>query len=189
MNLTILLLAAVTATTAVPTAPAPAVAEPGALPQEPGLSALPAGPAPGVYKWVDREGVTRYDDRASDKAPRMTRDDIEGRRIPDTPTWLGTVPVEIVEEAQLKCQIAREREVAYTSARTLYGRDPGGNVYPLSPAQVQLEVATARRDGDRYCGTQGALNLQAEKRAAQEQERRRAEAAAPKYKVIPVERR
>jgi hypothetical protein len=171
-------------------APAQMVADPAAQAVAvPPPSPVHNGPAPGVYKWIDRQGVTRYDDRSADKAQRLTRADIELRKIPDVPSWLGTVPAETVAEAALRCQIAQEREQAYSTARSLYGRDPSGNVYPLSPAQTQLEIAVARRDGQRYCGERGALNLQAEQRAAREREQRQAEAAAPKFKVIPVERR
>lgn len=103
-----------------------------------------------VYRWVDKDGVVHYDDTQS-AGQKMTREHFEDREIPDQPEWAGAVPRDLVVEVQQRCTHSRERLVNYRSATVIYGRDPSGNVYPLSSSQARLMLTEIQGEIDRYC--------------------------------------
>lgn len=103
-----------------------------------------------VYRWVDKNGIVHYDDTQS-AGEKMTREHFEGRDIPDQPEWTGIVPHAVVVDVQQRCANSRERLGNYRSAPVIYGRDPSGNVYQLSPAQSRLMLTEIQGEIDRYC--------------------------------------
>jgi hypothetical protein len=103
-----------------------------------------------VYRWVDANGVVHYDDTQS-AGQRMTREHFEGREIPEQPEWKGIIPRAVIVEVEQRCANSRERLLNYRSARVIYGRDPSGNTYQLSPAQARLMLAEIQAEIDRYC--------------------------------------
>jgi len=111
---------------------------------------------PGVYKWLDRSGLLHYDD-ASLTEPRLTLDILDARRI--APAQDQGVPKAYVAGIAQRCMATRDRLQNYQAARTLYGRDPSGNVYPMSPTQVALAMGALARDETRYCTPDAAKNL------------------------------
>lgn len=117
------------------------------------LLALPAADAAGVYKWVDHAGIAHYDDQ-SVTSPRLTEDDLDQRRIDPRPQ--NKAPVAFAEQVQQQCVVARVRLDNYRRAGSLYGQDPAGNVYPLSPNQVRLSIAESERDEARFCAAGAA---------------------------------
>lgn len=133
-----------------------------------GLALGPLGAASaaggGVFKWVGRDGVVRYDDQSL-LAERITRATIaRGSVAADA---RATVPEELVEAVARQCSDLQERAAAYGAAQSVYGRDPVGNQYLLSPRQVALEVASLQQQARRYCRPLAAQHLLAELRAAQ----------------------
>lgn len=132
------------------------------------LAALAAATAQaaGVYKWVDRNGVVHYDDTQVVYSQRMTREYMDQRQIAADPGWTGPVPGAFVEEVEKQCSNNRERLGNYQNAKQLFGRDPSGNSYPLTPRQVALMVAETERDAKRYCQPDAARKLYIEKMAA-----------------------
>lgn len=120
-------------------------------------------PAASVFRWVDRNGVVHYDDTNS-AGQRMTREYLDDRVIPDEPEWAGVIPGELIAEVTQRCDNARERLVNYRGARVIYGRDPSGNVYPLSSTQAQLMLAEIQAEADRYCGPDAPRRIHAERR-------------------------
>lgn len=118
----------------------------------------------GVYKWVDRDGVVRYDDQSL-LAERITRATIaRGSVAADA---RATVPEELVLAVAQQCTDLKERATAYREARFVYGRDPAGNQYLFSANQVALEVAGLQQQARRYCRPLAAQHLLAEVRAAE----------------------
>lgn len=111
---------------------------------------------PGVYKWADQHGVLHYDD-ASLTEPRLTLDILDARHIPPAPDQ--GVPQSFAAEVGRRCALTRDRLQNYQGARALYGRDPSGNVYPLSPTQTALAISALGRDQSRYCGPDAARTL------------------------------
>lgn len=128
-----------------------------------GWAALVAAQAAsGVYKWVDRDGVARYDDHSL-LAERLTRATIaRGTVAADAK---ATVPAEIVHAVAQQCLDLKERTGSYAEARVVFGRDPAGNQYRFSANQLALEVATLREQAQRYCRPLAAQYLLAEARA------------------------
>lgn len=127
----------------------------------PALFGTASAQAAGVYKWVDRQGVIRYDDYSL-LAERLTRASIaRGGVAADAK---ATVPAEFVAEVARQCGDLKERAAAYAEARAVYGRDPVGNQYRLSANQVALEVARLRQDSARYCRPLAAQYLLADVR-------------------------
>jgi len=119
----------------------------------------------GVYKWVDRDGVVRYDDQSL-LAERITRATIaRGSVAADA---RATVPEELVAAVARQCADLQERADAYREARFVYGRDPVGNQYLFSDRQVALEVAGLQQQARRYCRPLAAQHLLAELRAAEQ---------------------
>ena len=126
--------------------------------------------AAGVYKWVDRNGIVRYDDHSL-LAERLTRASIaRGAVAADAK---ATVPAEFVEEVAKQCSDLKERSDSYAGAREIFGRDPSGNVYRFSDRQQALEVAYLQQDTYRYCRPLAAqyllMEARAEIRAAEQQ--------------------
>ena len=121
--------------------------------------------SPGVYKWADRNGVLHYDD-ASLTEPRLTLDILDQRRIKPAPDQ--GVPTDYAAEVARRCALTRDRLQNYQGARALYGRDPFGNVHPLTQTQVGLALGALGRDATRYCSPDAArrLYLAARERAA-----------------------
>lgn len=118
----------------------------------------------GVFKWVDRDGVVRYDDQSL-LAERITRATIaRGSVAADA---RATVPEDLVIAVAEQCSDLKERAAAYRDARYVYARDPVGNQYLLSSNQVALEVAGLQQEARRYCRPLAAQYLLAELRAAQ----------------------
>ncbi|MDB5987663.1 MAG: hypothetical protein JWR16_2716 [Nevskia sp.] len=111
---------------------------------------------PGVYKWADRNGVLHYDD-ASLTEPRLTLDILDARRIAPAPDQ--GAPRSFAAEVGRRCALTRDRLQNYQGARALYGRDPFGNVYPLSSTQTALAIGALGRDESRYCGPDAAKKL------------------------------
>lgn len=127
-----------------------------------------------VYRWVDKNGVVHYDDTQS-AGQKMTREHFEDRDIPEQPEWNGVVPRDLVVEVQQRCTNSRERLVNYRAAPVIYGRDPSGNVYQLSPAQARLMLTEIQGEIDRYCADDAPRRIYAERIAdAKEAEARRA---------------
>jgi hypothetical protein len=123
------------------------------------LLAASAAQAAGVYKWVDRGGVTHYDD-LSLLAERLTRAGLAKRTI--TPGETARVPEAFVEAVARQCQDARTRSESTASARSLYARDPAGNAYALSESQAALERARLAHETQRLCRPIAAEKLLAE---------------------------
>lgn len=127
-----------------------------------------------VYRWVDKNGVVHYDDTQS-AGQRMTREHFEDREIPDQPEWTGVIPRAFVVEVEQRCANSRERLVNYRSAPVIYGRDPSGNVYQLSPSQARLMLTEIQGEIDRYCADDAPRRVYAERIAdAKAEEARRA---------------
>lgn len=131
----------------------------------------------GAYKWVDRDGGVHYDD-SSIYAQRLTREYIASRRIPEQPDWVGIVPAAWVAEVELLCSLSRERLSNYRNASTVYGREPGGLVYPMSQNQVGLLIAETERDSRRYCAADAARRYMNERIAAAQAQQTRAKLPA-----------
>lgn len=128
------------------------------------LVAAAAPAAPGVFKWVDKNGVTHYDD-VTTGGERMTREYLDKREIPDQPEWAGAIPGEFVEAVEQRCALNRERLANYRSASALYGRDPSGNTYPLSRTQAKLMIAESQREADYFCRANAARKIYSERQA------------------------
>jgi len=126
------------------------------------LLAASAQAAGGVFRWVDRNGVMRYDDQNL-LAERLTHASIaRGSVAADAK---ATIPAELVAEVAKQCGDLKERSESYAQARAIYGSDPVGNQYRFSPTQVALEVARLREETRRYCRPLAAQYLLAEVRA------------------------
>lgn len=127
------------------------------------------GPAPvlaaGVYKWVDAQGVTHYDDHSVTQGQRLDRAYLDRRKVREVPKWLGMVPAEFAAQVKQRCELARSRRDNYRAAGQLYGRDPGGNVYAYSPTQSQLLLAESERETARYCAADAPQRLYAQRRS------------------------
>jgi len=113
---------------------------------------------PGVYKWADAKGIVHYDDENL-LQPRLTQDILDGRKI--APVESVRVPLEFRAMVVQQCDLIRERVTNYRGARALYGRDPFGNVYLMSPNQVALTIAGLERDQSRVCTHGSAEKLYA----------------------------
>ncbi|MBA4285118.1 MAG: hypothetical protein C0434_06255 [Xanthomonadaceae bacterium] len=135
--------------------------------------------AAAVYKWVDRDGSVHYDDQHR-LEQRLTWDYLNGRQVPARPD--ATTPPAFVAAVAADCRLARERAEVVRAASVIYGSDPVGNVYQLSPRQQLLELKMAERDATRYCAPGAAERLYRELRAERE---RRQQKPAP----IVVEQR
>lgn len=113
------------------------------------LAPLPAAAAGSVYRWTDAQGVVHYDDQ-SRLEQRLTRQSIARKPVPAEAS--ATVPNELVQAVRRRCVDLRERASSVRAAPQLYGTDPAGNRYPLSPRQSALARAEADREEARYCG-------------------------------------
>lgn len=129
-----------------------------------GFAGIAQAAGPGVFRWVDRNGVVHYDDTSSG-AQRMTREYLDDRVIPDQPEWAGVVPGELVAEVGKRCGNARERLANYRAAPEIYGRDPSGNVYRLSVTQAKLMLAEIQTESDYYCRPDAPRRIYAERMA------------------------
>lgn len=139
-----------------------------------GVSWVQMGVAASVYRWVDQNGVVHYDDTQS-AGKKMTREHFEDREIPDQPEWTGVIPSAVIAEVQQRCANSRERIVNYRSTSVIYGRDPSGNVYQLSPMQARLMLTEIQAEADRYCADDAPRRIYAERIAeAKAEEVRRA---------------
>lgn len=125
----------------------------------------------GVYKWVDDKGITHYDDQSL-RAERLTRQAINKREIPAEVS--AFVPPAYAVAVRRRCTDLKERALAYGHAAEIYGSDPAGNTYRLSPTQMQLERAALEREKQRYCRTDAAAKLLNERRQAARAERSKA---------------
>lgn len=123
-----------------------------------------------VYRWVDKNGLVHYDDTNSG-GTKMTREYMDDRVIPDEPEWKGVIPGELVAEVKQRCSNASERLANYRAAPVIYGRDPSGNVYTLSPNQSRLMLAEIQAEADRYCGADAPRRIFEERRAQAKAER------------------
>lgn len=130
------------------------------------LTPLLAGAAGSVYRWTDAQGVVHYDDQ-SRLEQRLTRQSIARKPVPAEPS--ATVPNELVQAVRQRCVDLRERAASVRGALQLYGTDPAGNRYPLSPRQAALARAEADREEARYCGADAPRRIY---REAVEQGRR-----------------
>jgi len=131
-----------------------------------GVAALVFGSAvqaAGVYKWVDRQGVTRYDDQTL-TAERLTRATIAKRAVASNPS--AKAPTDFIAEVARQCQDVSSRSASYANARELYGRDPAGNTYRFSDYQLALERARLAEETRRFCRPLAAEKLLAEARAS-----------------------
>lgn len=118
--------------------------------------------AGGVFKWVDRNGIVRYDDQSL-LAERLTRASIARNAV--AADARATVPEDFVREVAEQCSDLKERSGSYAEARAIFGNDPAGNQYQLSPNQVALEIAQLREKSQRYCRPLAAQYLLVEARA------------------------
>ncbi len=118
--------------------------------------------AAGVYKWVDAKGVVHYDDTTL-FSPQLTQADIDRRVIKARP--MVPTPPEYRAQVRQLCILTSERLVNYRDARELYGQDPFGDIYLMSPRQVGLTIAETERDQGRYCGSDAADKLFAQQLA------------------------
>lgn len=116
----------------------------------------------GVFKWVDRNGVVRYDDQSL-LAERLTRASIARNAV--AADARATVPEDFVREVAEQCGDLKERSRSYAEARAIFGNDPAGNQYRFSANQVALEVAQLREQSQRYCRPLAAQYLLVEARA------------------------
>jgi hypothetical protein len=135
--------------------------------------------ASSVYRWVDKNGLVHYDDTSSGGS-KMTREYLEDRKIAEQPEWVGAIPGDFSAEVGLRCTNARERLANYRTAPQIYGRDPSGNVYPLSSTQQRLMLAEIKAESDRYCQPGAARRVYAERLAADKAERARKQQAPPR---------
>lgn len=127
------------------------------------LLLAPAAPAASVYKWVDAQDRVHYDDRHVQEQ-RLTLQYLNDRAIPAQPESI--TPRAFVAAVEQDCRNTQDRAMAYRAATALYGRDPAGNGYRLSPRQQALEVAQAEREAARYCAPGAAETLYRERRSA-----------------------
>lgn len=123
-----------------------------------------------VYRWVDKNGLVHYDDTSSG-GTKMTREYMDDRVIPDEPEWKGVIPGDLVAEVRQRCSNAKERLANYRAAPVIYGRDPSGNVYTLSPTQARLMLAEIQAESDRYCRPDAPRRVFEERRAQAKAER------------------
>lgn len=135
--------------------------------------------ASSVYRWVDKNGMVHYDDTSSG-ATKLTRGYLEERIIPDEPEWVGAIPAAFTAEVTQRCSNARERLANYRSAPEIYGRDPSGNVYPLSPTQARLMLAEIQAESDRYCQPDAPRRIYAETLSARKAEQARKQQTPPR---------
>lgn len=126
------------------------------------LLAAPAVQAAGVYKWVARDGTVHFDDKTVTQ-PRLTQADLDHRIVDARPQ--EPAPPAFARQVEQRCDVSRVRLGNYRAARELYGEDPAGNVYRLSPRQVALSIAEVERDEATYCGTTAADALYAKRLA------------------------
>ncbi|MCC2659124.1 MAG: hypothetical protein K0Q76_4232 [Panacagrimonas sp.] len=115
-----------------------------------------------VYRWVDKNGVVHYDDTQS-AGQKMTREHFDDRDIPEQPEWTGVIPRGLIVEVQQRCDNSRERLMNYRGAPVIYGRDPSGNVYQLSPSQSRLMLTEIQGEIDRYCAEDAPRRVYAER--------------------------
>jgi len=118
--------------------------------------------AAGVFKWVGPDGIVHYDDQHR-LEQRLSWDYLNDRQIPSRLD--ATTPPAFIKAVAGDCLIARERADLVATASELYGSDPAGNVYKLSPRQQLLEVKLADRDVSRYCAAGAAERMYREMRA------------------------
>ena len=121
-----------------------------------------AARAAGVFKWVGPDGIVHYDDQHR-LEQRLSWDYLNDRSIPSRLD--ATTPPAFIKAVAGDCVIARERADLVGTASELYGSDPAGNVYKLSPRQQLLETKLADRDVSRYCTAGAAERLYRELRA------------------------
>lgn len=105
-----------------------------------------------VYKGTDRNGQARYGDVNRDGVPALTQDDLRKRLIAPAPAGEPRRSAVDAAQSRLQCQQIRDRLDGYRSAAQIYGRDPDGNVYALSPAQAGLLLLETERDRRQLCG-------------------------------------
>lgn len=105
-----------------------------------------------VYKGTDGNGQARYGDVNRDGGPALTQDDLRQRRIAPAPAGEPQRSAADAAQRRLECQQLRDRLDGYRSAVQIYGRDPDGNVYALSPAQTGLLLLETERDRRQLCG-------------------------------------
>lgn len=132
------------------------------------IAVLPALGHAAVYKWTDSQGGVHYDDMNQVSGHVMTQDDVKNRAVKATPDWVGVVPPEFAHDVEQRCAQTRERLNGYRGAKTLFGRDPDGNTYPLSAAQARLLVAETERETASLCDADAPrrLYLQPRQKAA-----------------------
>lgn len=135
------------------------------------LSPALAQQSTSVYRWTDKDGVVHFDDKNS-SGRRVTRDLLKDRAIPAHPSWSGRIPPAIVEEVRLACKIEQDRLHSYQSAAELYGRDPSGNLYRMSPRQASLEIAQLKKEVDYYCAPGAASRVYKDRQAERAAEQR-----------------
>lgn len=126
--------------------------------------------AAAVFKWIDRDGSVHYDDQHR-LDQRLTWAYLNGRQVPARPD--ATTPPAFIAAVAADCRLARERAEVVRAASVIYGSDPGGNVYQLSPRQQQLELKMADRDAVRYCAPGAAESLYRELRAERDRHRQK----------------
>lgn len=129
--------------------------------------------AQSVYRWVDEQGRIHYDDLNSSRGQRVTREYMAKRSIPDEPDWTGIISGELVAEVRQRCDNARGRLKSYGDAPEIYGRDPSGNVYKLSPTQAHLMLDEIRQETAYYCGADAPRRVYEDRKAETEARRQR----------------
>lgn len=139
-----------------------------------------------VYRWVDRDGVAHYDDTSTGQ-DKMTLEYLAKREIAPAADWTGQVPAELILEAKDQCANLKDRLADTRGASQLYGRDPSGNSYPLSPTQAHLLIEETERQTDYWCRPDAARKIYAEAIARRRAEEKAA-AEPPKSRPIPVQK-
>jgi hypothetical protein len=113
--------------------------------------------------WVDAKGITHYDDK-SIYSSRVTQVELDRRVVAAKP--FSVPPAGFAERVRQLCKINRERLGNYRQARELYGQDPAGNVYRMSPTQIGITIAETKRDDAQLCAPGAADRLYAQRVAA-----------------------
>lgn len=137
--------------------------------------------AAGVYKWVDDRGVVHFDDTHL-FLPALTQRTLDQRVIqarPGSPT-----PKPFADQVVEQCRLLEDRLASFRNAREMYGQTPWGDVYRMSPSQMQLTVLETDQARQRYCAPAAADTLYAQRLAELH-----ADPAANRIKTTPVTRR
>jgi len=124
-----------------------------------------------VYRTVDDNGLVAYSDRPSEAAERIVIDTIdppapvatrsaaeanEAGETTSNPSPLAQVPreatpEEVAADRTRNCQIARERDAAFSVAHRLFRNLPNGDREYLSDAEIDEARTRAQSDVASWC--------------------------------------